>query len=149
MAETMGAPLTRRERSELKGRLDRITREIGERKATIGRDLWEIGLRLEEVRRDELWRGGFDSYADYLSHGVELSARNASRFVRIAKHFNRAIATRYGSDKLEAILRYEDVTPANELPGDLTAAQNRLRNAHERFFKKSLHDATGEEIRAV
>lgn len=139
--------LSRRERAVLAQRLATITREITERKAAIGRDLWEIGVRLEEVRREGLWRGGFESFADYLRHAVQISDRNASRFMRIARHFNRAVATRYGADKLEAILRYEDVTPARELPGDLGAAQIRLRNERGRFYKKTLHDATAGEIR--
>jgi hypothetical protein len=139
--------LTRAEIAVQRERLDRLTREIGERRATIGRDIWEIGIRLDEVRRGELWRAGrYASYDDYLRRAAKLSRRTASRFIRIAAHFSREIARTYGVEKLEAILRWEDATPAAELPGDLAAAQIRLRDERGRFYRKALHDAQSSEI---
>jgi hypothetical protein len=72
-------PPTKAELGARRQRLERLTAEIGERRATIGRDIWEIGIRLEEVRRLERWRAGrYSNYEDYLQRGAKVSARVAS-----------------------------------------------------------------------
>jgi hypothetical protein len=147
MSDATLRPLTKSEIAARSQRLERITREIGERRSTIGRDIWEIGIRLEEVQRLKLWRAGrYSSFDDYLLRGAKISGRSARRFVRIAGHFSGEVAKLYGVEKLDAILRWEQATPASELPGDLGAAQIRLRDGRGRFYKKPLHEAAPAEI---
>ena len=79
--------------------------------------------------------------------GVAISRSTAYRFMRIAEHFNAEIAKRYGPDKLEAALRYLQTTPVDEQPGDLLAAEIRIRDQSGRFETVALHDATATQIR--
>jgi hypothetical protein len=102
MSDVTQRPLTKSEIAARSQRLERITREIGERRSTIGRDIWEIGIRLEEVQRLELWRAGrYSSFDDYLLRGAKISGRSARRFVRIAGHFSGEVAKLYGVEKLD------------------------------------------------
>ncbi len=57
-----------------KRELSRLTEEITARKASIGRDLYGIGLRLGRIQQQELWlAGGHDDFEDYLEHAVDIS----------------------------------------------------------------------------
>ena len=111
-----------------RGHLARVTAEIGRLKGLVGKGLYELGRLLDRVQQDELWReGGYVSFDGYVAEAVDLSRASAYRFMRIARHFNAEIANRYGAAKLEAAIRYLEVTPAEERPGDLMAAQIRVR----------------------
>ena len=137
-------PNTQQGRAALKT----LTAEILAHKAGIGRSIYEIGIRLARIQEQELWRAGrFGGFEDYLQRGVAITRRTAYRFMRIARHFNAEIANRYGPDKLDAALQYMEATPADEQPGDLLAAEIRIRNASGRYDTLALHQATATQIR--
>ena len=95
-----------------------------------------------------MWRSDeFASFDDYLERAVSISRSTAYRFMRVAQHFNAEIARRYGVEKLEAAIRYLQATPTEERPGDLLAAEIRLRDESGRFTTLSLHEATAAQIR--
>lgn len=123
-----------------------LTCEIVALKGRVGQGLYEIGVRLARVHDEELWIAGHDSFEGYLGDAVGLSRSTAYRLMRIARHFNAAIAQRYGVEKLEAALRYLQATPEAERPGDLLAAEIRIRDDQGRFESISLHDATARQI---
>ena len=128
--------------------LKTLTAEILACKAGIGRSIYEIGIRLARIQEQELWRAGrFEGFEDYLQRGVAITRRTAYRFMRIARHFNAEIANRYGPDKLDAALQYMQATPADEQPGDLLAAEIRIRNDSGRYDTLALHQATATQIR--
>jgi hypothetical protein len=128
--------------------LEVLTAEICACKGVVGRGIYDIGIRLVRVHEQELWRSGrYDGFEDYLERAVAISRSTAYRFMRIARHFNAAIAERYGPDKLHAALGYLEATPADEQPGDLLAAEIRIREASGRFETVTLHEATATQIR--
>lgn len=138
----MAGALTR-PRDELR----RLTREILQRKARIGRDLYGVGVRLISIQARELWRAdGYPSFEAYLAQAIDISRTHAYRFIRIAENFNAEIAARYGVTKLESALRYLATTSADEAPGDLLAAEIRIRDDDGRFRALSLHEATAAQI---
>jgi hypothetical protein len=144
----MTAATSRRELQRQRAELKALTDEIGTYKSEIGRAIYEIGRRLARVYEDALWRSdGYANFEDYLTRGVSISRTTAYRFMRIARHFNAEIAKRYGVEKLEAAIRYLQATPAEERPGDLLAAEIRLRDESGRFTTFSLHEATAAQIR--
>jgi hypothetical protein len=107
-----------------------------------------MGVRLREVRDAELWRaGGFESFQDYAERGVDVSRATAYKLMRVAREFNAPIAERYGVEKLDLGLRYLDVTPADERPGDLLATEIKLRGERGRWTTIPFHDAKTREIR--
>lgn len=124
-----------------------LTGEIRGLKATVARDLYEIGRRLLHIQREELWRdGGDESLADYLERGTDIAVSTGYRFMRVAEHFNADIARRFGVTKLLAAVRYVEVTPADERPGDILAARIRVRQADGRFRLVPLVDASAKQI---
>jgi hypothetical protein len=128
-------------------RLGRLNREIRELEAGVGRDIYEIGRRLATIRDDHLYReAGYTTFTSWVHAEVRLSYATAWRFMHIAEQFNASIARRYGIGKLMAAMRYLEATGAQEQPGDLMAAEIRLRDERGRFFNLSLHDATTQQI---
>ena len=127
--------------------LARLTEEISARKASIGRDLYGIGMRLGRIQRERLWEAGsYRDFDDYLAHAVDISRRSAYRFIRIAEHFSTQIAARYGVTKLDAALRYLGATNADEQPGDLLAADVLVRMPNGRYQSIPLHEASATQI---
>ncbi|RLB48451.1 MAG: hypothetical protein DRI90_25390 [Deltaproteobacteria bacterium] len=130
-----------------KDQLARATAEITRLKGLVGKGLYEIGRLLDRVQREDLWREGkFANFDEYVVEAVDMSRTNAYQFMRIARHFNAEIAKRYGASKLEAAIRYLEVTPADERPGDLMAAQIQVRGVRGRYRLVSLHEATAQQI---
>jgi hypothetical protein len=135
----MGSELARR-------RLGRLTDEIVALRGKMGRDLFEIGRRLVEVHEGSLWEsGGVGSFEDYLERAVDLSRTTAYRFMRVAQHFNREFAYRYGPVKLDAGLRLLRATAADERPGDVLASKVTVQDGG-RFRALSFHEASAKQI---
>ena len=100
-------------------------------------------MRLARIRREELWAAGrYRDFEDYLARAVDISRRNAYRFMRVADHFSAEIASRYGVSKLDAALRYMGATVADEQPGDILAADIRVLDADGRWVTVALHEAS-------
>ena len=112
--------------------------------------LYDLGLVLREVVDEALWQaGGHTSFTAWLEDSVEVSRATATRAVLVTRHFNREIAQRYGLEKLYWGLRYLEVTRATEQPGDLIAADLRLRGPDGRFTHVPFHTASLRQIRAA
>ncbi len=134
--------------ADAKRQLERLTQVILRAKAEAGRNLYEIGRSLREVQRADLWRAGpYDTFDEYLADGADLSRSMAYRLMRVADHFNAPIVERYGVDKLDAAMGYMRATGRAELPGDVLAADIRLRNDDGRYQSVPLHEASGRQIR--
>jgi hypothetical protein len=129
-------------------RLRVISKEIAQLKGVVGRGVYEIGVRLAEVQSEALWRADHESFEAYLRDAVDVGRSSAYQLIRVAKHFNAAIADRYGIDKLDALLRLMSVTPTEERPGDILAAKVTVQDAG-RFRALSVHAASAHQIRAA
>jgi len=135
--------MSKTERAELKA----LEQKIVAARGRAGRDAWNIGAHLARIKRDELWRaGGYESFTDYVARGVNCSRASAYRYLRIAEHFNAEIAERYGIDKLVLVLRFMALTPAEERPGDIFAAQVRVRGKNGRFRSVSVNEASAAQL---
>lgn len=127
--------------------LREITASIQALKGEAAAVLYQLGALLRQVDERELWRaGGFSSLTDYLEREVDVAPTTARRAIQVARHFNLEIATRYGFDKLSKGLRYMELTRAVEQPGDLIAADLRIRGAGGRFRTVPFHTATARQI---
>ena len=121
-------------------RLDALTAELLGFKRQGGRVLYEMGLRLKEVRDRELWRSRrYANFEAYLDQAVGCSRSTSYDAIAVAEQFNALIAQRYGGEKLKAILRYVHATPAEELPGDVLRRDPRARRFNLREL--TLHQA--------
>jgi hypothetical protein len=128
--------------------LTRITRELVELKGRAGHAVYEMGVRLAQVRDEELWAAGrHANFEEYVEKEVAVSRSTAYKLMRVAREFNAQIAERYGVEKLELGLRYLDHTPAEERPGDLLAADLRVRSGRGRYVSVPFHRASVHEIR--
>jgi hypothetical protein len=141
-------PVARRDKATAGLILDLLTNEIHRLKGSVGRGMFEIGVRLGRIADERLWEArGYASFEDYLEQGVSFSRSTGYKLIRIARHFNAEIAERYGVEKLELGLRYLESTPVRERPGDLVAADMRVRDPGGRFRAVSFHEATPSQIR--
>lgn len=128
-------------------RLREATDRVRVLKAEGARVLYELGLTLREVEDQALWRaGGHGSFTAWLEDEVEVARTTARRAIEVARHFNADIAVRYGFDKLSLGLRYMALTRNVEQPGDLIAADLRLRGADGRFDSVPFHTATVAQL---
>lgn len=128
-------------------RLHEINRRVAELKGRAALVLYELGALLGEVQQSELWRvGGFDSFDAWLSGAIDVSRATAWKAMRVARHFNAGMVERYGIEKLNAGLRYLELTGADEQPGDLVAADLRVRDAQGRFRSVPFHEASYREV---
>lgn len=133
--------------SEARGRLRSATERVRDLKGDGARILHELGTVLREVEEQELWRaGGHASFAAWLEDEAEVARGTAYRAMEVARHFNAEIATRYGFDKLYLGLRYMELTRAREQPGDLIAADLRIRGPSGRFLSVPFHQASVRQV---
>ena len=128
--------------------LRRLTGEIHEWAGRAGRAIYEMGRRLSAIRDAELYReDGHATMAAYVDAELPFSRRHARRLMRVAGHFSAAIAARYGVEKLDRALRVMEATPEEERPGDILAADLRIRGPRGRFITVPLHEASNTQIR--
>ena len=127
--------------------LREITAAVAALKGDAARVFYELGTLLRRVEDEALWRaGGYASFTAYLESEVDLARSTARRCIEVSRHFNLDISERYGFDKLWRGLRYLELTRRQEKPGDLIAADLRLRGDDGRFFHVPFHEATGRQI---
>lgn len=146
------APVRTRRRSQVANAavLNQLTSEILELKGRTGKALYQMGLRLARIRDEELWRlGRYEGFDDYVERALDVSRSTAYKLVRVAREFNAAIARRYGVEKLNLGLRYLDMTPVDEKPGDLLAADIQWRDRHGRYVSVPFHEASVLQIRSA
>jgi len=135
--------MSRKALAELKA----LKQKLFEARGRAARDAWDIGAHLVRIRRDKLWRAaGFESFTDFLTHGVDCSRASAYRYLRIAEHFDADVAESYGIDKLRLVLRLMAITPAEERPADIFSAQVRVRGKNGRYRSISVHEASAAQL---
>lgn len=127
--------------------LERLTETIHQARSEAGRNLWVIGESLRRIREDALWESGsYSTFTDYLERGALVSRSFGYKLIKIAEQFNRPIAEQYGINKLQAVVKYIEVSPTDEQPGDVLAADIQIRDEQGRFVTVPLHDATTTQI---
>jgi hypothetical protein len=112
----------------------------------MGRSIWRMGTLLAKVRDRALWQVAYPSFDAWLLDGVDVSRATAYRVMKAVTQFSEAVAERYGADKVDALIRYLDVTPAEERPGDVYALDLRLRGEGGRFTTVTVEDATVAQV---
>ena len=128
-------------------RLARLTEEVEALQSAAGRTFYEIGSRLLQVRREELWRQTHRTFTEYLEERLSISRVSAYKFMRVAENFGAAIAQSYGAEKLVAALSYLEATEMEEAPDEVLNKTVAIREADGRFISKTLHEATATQIR--
>lgn len=129
-------------------RLRAITDRIGALKGQAALVLYELGVLLAEVSHSNLFLdGGYPTLNAYLDAEVELSRATAFKAMRVARHFNAGMVERYGIDKLDAGVRYLELTRTDEQPGDLIAAKLRLRSPAGHYISVPFHEASSRQVR--
>ena len=77
---------------------------------------------------------------------IGLSRRTAFKAMEIAAHFGPEIARRFGSEKVLAMHRYMKATTTVESPGDLIAADIRVRGPGGRYRSVPMNQASVRQI---
>ena len=68
---------------------------------------WEIGQALDEVATRMLSQNlGYPDYAAYAHEVLGIDAAQARRIRRVAHHFSREVALRFGAERLDLLLDY-------------------------------------------
>lgn len=129
-------------------RLREITRRVADLKGRAALVLYELGVLLTEVADHHLYRAGdYATFEDYLDAEVQLSRATSYKAMRVARHFNAGMVERYGIEKLDAGVRYLELSKQEERPGDLVAAHLRLRGEDGRFVSVPFHEASYRQVR--
>jgi len=72
---------------------------------------WEIGELLDEISMRGMLPPAFENVAVFAEAEIGLSATAALRFRRVAHHFSRDTAMRFGARHLDLLLQYLDAMP--------------------------------------
>jgi hypothetical protein len=73
---------------------------------------WEIGQALDEVATRMLSQNlGYPDYAAYAHEVLGIDAAQARRIRRVAHHFSREVALRFGAERLDLLLDYLEASP--------------------------------------
>lgn len=89
---------------------------------------WEIGLLLDELAlRGMVLPLGFDDFAAYAQAQLGLSKTEAIQFRRVAHHFSRETALRFGAPRLDLLLQYLEATPSTQCAVDVLRAEVLVR----------------------
>lgn len=73
---------------------------------------WDIGLLLDEVATRELAPAlGYDDFASYAHAEIGISKAEARQLRRVAHHFARETALRFGAERLDLLLSYLEAAP--------------------------------------
>lgn len=130
--------------------LDAITDEIQLLKRGAAVHLYRLGARLAQVKADELYRArDFASFEDYLKGGAGVGRTTAYNLIAMAGMYNEVIAERWGMEKMDAVRRYVNATPAEERPEDVFAAQLRVRGDDGVFTRVPINDASATQVEAA
>ena len=130
--------------------LKTATREVQRLKAAIGRNFYELGKVLARVRDRKLYEaGGHLTFDAYLRAEVSISRASAFKFIDIAETFSEKIARALGPEKLAAALRYVNLTPEDEAPGDVPDLLVPVVSKDGRRARKSIREATVSEVDAA
>ncbi len=73
---------------------------------------WDIGQILDEVATRMLSQNlGYANYAAYAREVLGIDAAEARRLRRVAHHFSREVALRFGTERLDLLLSYLEASP--------------------------------------
>lgn len=73
---------------------------------------WDIGQILDEVATRMLSQNlGYRDYTAYAREVLGIDAAEARRLRRVAHHFSREVALRFGTERLDLLLSYMDASP--------------------------------------
>ena len=127
--------------------LQEVAQDVARLKADMAGAIYDLGLLLCEVRDRELWRmAGYATFSACLESALGLSRRTAFKAMEIAAHFGPEIARRFGSEKVLAMHRYMKATTTVESPGDLIAADIRVRGPGGRYRSVPMNQASVRQI---
>lgn len=133
-----------------RARLHEINRSIRAHQGRAAVMLYQVGAWMIEVEEARLWEADeHPSFDAWLSDALDLSRTVAYKAMRVARHFNREMVERYGIEKLNAGLRYLELTHAEEKAGDLIAADLRLRGPEGRYVSVPFHEASANQVKAA
>ena len=93
---------------------------------------WDIGELLDEVALRELAPMlGFDDFAGYAHHVLGISKAEARQLRRVAHHFSREIALRFGVERLDLLLQYLQAHPTCHESIDVLRVQIFVRSGKQ------------------
>jgi hypothetical protein len=93
---------------------------------------WDIGLLLDEVATRALAPLlGFDDFAAYANDVLGVSKAEARQLRRVAHHFSRETALRFGAERLDLLLQYLEAAPSVHWAIDVLRVEILLRTGRE------------------
>jgi len=93
---------------------------------------WDIGLLLDEVATRALAPLlGFDDFASYATDVLGVSKAEARQLRRVAHHFSRETALRFGAERLDLLLQYLEAAPSVHWAIDVLRVEILLRTGRE------------------
>jgi len=129
------------------GTPDAPTNQTRSPKAQIATAFYDIGALLKQVRDGELFRAkGLDTFEDYLAGEVDLSRTTAYKFIKIVETFPKALASRYGPEKLYAAVALIEATPDEESKTAISTLRVPVETDSGKIQKKTLAEASTREI---
>lgn len=92
--------------------LERLEEEIDRVRSAQVVAEWDIGSRLSEIHRGDLWRagaGGYKSFADYAQQRFDIGKDTARAYLAVAETFSREEASELSITQLWHLARVPDV----------------------------------------
>lgn len=103
-----------------RARAEQLVEEVARLKMVIASSFYEMGSALGEILDHKLYAVlGYKSFEELLEARELLSARQARKFIDVAKAFERGPAVQIGPEKAYALIRYCARTEKNDDPGAL------------------------------
>jgi hypothetical protein len=111
---------------------------------------WEIGLLLDELAlRGLVLPHGFDDFAAFAQAELGLTKAEAIQFRRVAHHFSRETALRFGAPRLDLLLQYLEATPRTQCAVDVLRVEILLRKEEGEVAVPFPEISEEELVRAV
>ncbi len=93
---------------------------------------WDIGVVLDEVALRELAPAlGYNDFTAYAQAELGLSKAEAKRIRRVAHHFSRETALRFGAERLDLLLQYLEAAPSSYFATDVLRVEVLVREGRE------------------
>lgn len=108
---------------------------------------WDIGVLLDEVATRDLAAAlGHDDFAGYAHQVLGISKAEARQLRRVAHHFSRETALRFGVERLDLLLQYLEATPNTHFAIDVLRIHVLVRTGRE-DLAVPFPDISAEDLR--
>ena len=119
------------EQTQKRERYNLLCQQIEEAKQSVGRNLYNIGLYLIEIRKKQLYLVEFEAFETFLSKRVEIARSTAFHSMKIAQEFSLRDWQQFGLAKLQLLLKMDksnalDFMKKPDLPTEIKPFKERV-----------------------